>query len=130
MPVQLNHTIVNARDNRASATFLSEMLGLAAPQPYGPFMEVKVDNAVSLDFIQVGPEDQITPQHYAFLVSEDEFDAIWGRIKDRGLDFYADPHRNEPGEINHHDGGRGLYWADPDGHWLEIITRPYGSGSS
>ena len=130
MPVQLNHTIVNARDNRASATFLSEMLGVAAPQSYGPFMEVKVDNAVSLDFIEVGPEDQITPQHYAFLVSEEEFDAIWGRIKDRGLDFYADPHKSERGEINHHDGGRGLYWADPDGHWLEIITRPYGSGSS
>lgn len=128
MPVQLNHTIVNARDNHASATFLSEMLGLEAPQPYGPFMDVKVANGVSLDYIQVEPEYEITPQHYAFLVSEDEFDAIWGRIKDRGLEYFADPHKNEPNEINHHDGGRGLYWADPDGHWLEVITRPYGSG--
>lgn len=129
MPVQLNHTIVNARDNRASATFLSEMLGVPAPEPFGPFMVVEVDNGVSLDFIKVQPDQEITPQHYAFLVSEEEFDEIWGRIKDRGLQFYADPHRNEPGDINHHDGGRGLYWADPDGHWLEIITRPYGSGS-
>lgn len=129
MPVQLNHTIVNARDNRSSATFLSEMLGVPAPEPFGPFMVVEVDNGVSLDFIQVQPDQEITPQHYAFLVSEEEFDEIWGRIKDRGLQFYADPHRNEPGDINHHDGGRGLYWADPDGHWLEIITRPYGSGS-
>lgn len=129
MPVQLNHTIVNSRDNRASATFLSEVLGLSAPEPYGPFMEVKVDNGVSLDFSQAGPEHEITTQHYAFLVSEEEFDEIWGRIKDRGLEFFADPHKNEPGDINHHDGGRGLYWADPDGHWLEIITRPYGSGS-
>ena len=130
MPVQLNHTIVNARDHRASATFLSEVLGLPAPEPYGPFMDVKLANGAELAYIQVGPGDEITPQHYAFLVSEEEFDAIWGRIKDRGLDFYADPHKDEPGEINHHDGGRGLYWADPDGHWLEIITRPYGSGSS
>ncbi len=129
MSVHLNHTIVNARDNRASATFLSEMLGLGAPEPYGPFMEVRAANGVSLDFIQVGPDDEITPQHYAFLVSEEEFDQIWGRIKDRGLTFYADPHAHQPGEINHHDAGRGLYWADPDGHWLEIITRPYGSGS-
>ena len=126
MPVQLNHTIVQARDNRESAQFLSEVLGVAAPVPYGPFLVVEVDNGISLDFMQV--DGEIAGQHYAFLVSEDEFDAIWGRIKDRGLTFYADPHANEPGQINHHDGGRGLYWADPDGHWLEIITRPYGSG--
>ena len=85
-----------------------------------------MDNAASLDFMDT--EGEIHGQHYAFLVSEAEFDEIFGRIQARGLDYYADPHANHPGEINHHDGGRGVYWPDPDGHWLEIITRPYGSG--
>jgi catechol 2,3-dioxygenase-like lactoylglutathione lyase family enzyme len=128
MPVQLNHTIVHAKDRDASAAFLSEMLGVAAPVPFGPFLVVEVDNGVSLDFMQ--DDGDIGGQHYAFLVSEDEFDAIFGRIQERGLEYFADPHANEPGEINHHDGGRGVYWADPSGHWLEIITRAYGSGSS
>jgi catechol 2,3-dioxygenase-like lactoylglutathione lyase family enzyme len=87
-----------------------------------------MSNEVTLDYLSAG-DMEVQLQHYAFLVSEEEFDQIWGRIKDRGLQFYADPHKDEPGDINHHDGGRGLYWADPDGHWLEIITRPYGSGS-
>ena len=127
MTVQLNHTIVRSRDKRESATFLSEMLGVAAPVPFGPFLVVEVDNGVSLDFIDTGPDFEMQPQHYAFLVSEDEFDAIFGRIQERGLEYFADPHRQEPGEINHHFGGRGVYWADPSGNWLEIITRPYGS---
>jgi catechol 2,3-dioxygenase-like lactoylglutathione lyase family enzyme len=88
---------------------------------------VELGNEVSLDFYD--EEGQGTPQHYAFQVGEDEFDQIFGRIEARGLTHYADPHGNEPGEINHHDGGRGVYWHDPDGHVLEIITRPYGSGS-
>ncbi|MGH9273116.1 MAG: VOC family protein [Acidimicrobiales bacterium] len=127
MPVQLNHTIVHAKDRDASAVFLSEMLGVAAPVPFGPFLVVDLDNGVSLDFMQ--HDGDTGGQHYAFLVSEDEFDEIFGRIQERGLDYFADPHANEPGEINHHDGGRGVYWADPSGHWLEIITRPYGSGT-
>jgi extradiol dioxygenase family protein len=127
MAVQLNHTIVRSRDKRESATFLSEMLGVAAPVPFGPFLVVEVDNGVSLDFDD--DVDEIVPQHYAFLVSEDEFDQIFGRIQEAGLDYYADPGGQLKGEINHHDGGRGVYWADPSGHWLEIITRPYGSGS-
>jgi extradiol dioxygenase family protein len=127
MAVQLNHTIVRSRDKRESATFLSEMLGVAAPVPFGPFLVVEVDNGVSLDFDD--DVDEIVPQHYAFLVSEDEFDQIFGRIQEAGLDYYADPGGRLKGEINHHDGGRGVYWADPSGHWLEIITRPYGSGS-
>ena len=127
MPVHLNHTIVRSRDKHESATFLSEMLGVAAPVPFGPFLVVEVDNGVSLYFDDdVG---EIVPQHYAFLVSEDEFDQIFGRIQDAGLDYYADPAGHLKGEINHHDGGRGVYWADPSGHWLEIITRPYGSAS-
>jgi catechol 2,3-dioxygenase-like lactoylglutathione lyase family enzyme len=126
MPVQLNHTIVSAHDKQESATFLATMLGVAAPEPFGPFMVVDVDNDVSLDFIDAsGP---VTPQHYAFLVSESEFDEIFGRIRERGLTYWADPGRRHEGEINTNDGGRGVYWEDPNGHFLEIITRPYGSG--
>ncbi|MGH9209935.1 MAG: VOC family protein [Acidimicrobiales bacterium] len=126
MAVQLNHTIVLAHDPQASATFLADLLGLATPGRYGPFLLVEVDNDVSLDFLQT--DGEIVPQHYAFLISEREFDEIFGRIRDRGLDYWADPQRSRPGEINHHDGGRGVYFPDPNGHLLEIITHPYGSG--
>jgi extradiol dioxygenase family protein len=127
MPVQLNHTIVHANDKHDSATFLAEILGLGTPKSFGPFLVVQVDNDVSLDF--AGPDHgPVHPQHYAFLVGEAEFDEILGRIKERGLQYWADPFHRQPGEINHNDGGRGLYWDDPNGHALEIITRPYGSG--
>jgi catechol 2,3-dioxygenase-like lactoylglutathione lyase family enzyme len=126
MPVELNHTIVAARDPAASASFLSEVLGVAAPYRYGPFQVVEVANHVSLDFIGAG--DDVHPQHYAFLITEEEFDEIFGRIEARGLTYWADPHQTSPGEINRNDGGRGVYFEDPDGHLLEIITRPYGSG--
>jgi catechol 2,3-dioxygenase-like lactoylglutathione lyase family enzyme len=126
MPVQLNHTIVSVRDKRESAMFLAEILGLDEPAPYGPFLVVQVDNEVSLDFADDhGP---VHPQHYAFLVGESEFDEILGRICGRGLPYWADPGRRRSGEINTTDGGRGVYWEDPSGHFLEIITRPYGSG--
>jgi extradiol dioxygenase family protein len=127
MPVALNHTIVHARDKEESARFYSEMFGLGEPKPFGPFLGIETANGVTLDFIDHGPGD-IWSQHYAFIVTEDEFDQIFGRIKERGLDYFADPHGEYKGEINHHDGGRGVYWSDPSGHWLEIITRPYGSG--
>jgi catechol 2,3-dioxygenase-like lactoylglutathione lyase family enzyme len=126
MAVQLNHTIVSTRDRDASATFLSDILGLPTPTPFGPFMTVAADNDVTLDFMEAHGE--ITPQHYAFLVSETEFDEIFGRIGERGLTYWADPGRRRDGEINTRDGGRGLYFEDPDGHLLEILTRPYGSG--
>ncbi len=126
MPVQLNHTIVRVRDKRESATFLAGILGLADPTPYGPFLVVEADNEVSLDFLEVdGP---VNAQHYAFLVGEAEFDAIFGRIRERALPYWADPARRRPGEVNTNDGGRGVYWEEPSGHFLEIITRPYGSG--
>jgi extradiol dioxygenase family protein len=125
MAVALNHTIVHARDKHASATFLASTLGVAAPTPYGPFLVLQVDNDVSLDFLQVTDPH---PQHYAFLVGEDDFDAIFGRIRERDLPYWADPFHRLPGEINTNDGGRGVYWDDPDGHILEIITKPYGSG--
>jgi|SRR5690606_13986444 len=124
MPAQLNHTIVHARDKARSARFVAELLGLPEPEPYGPFLVVKLANDVSLDFMNdPGP---ITPQHYAFLVTEAEFDEIFGRIRERGLPYWADPGKNRPGEYNTRDGGRGVYWEDPDGHFLEILTVPYG----
>jgi len=126
MAVQLNHTIVSARDKRESATFLAEILGLDEPAPYGRFLVVQVDNGVSLDFAD--DDRAITPQHYAFLVEESRFDEIFGRIRARRLPYWADPGRRRPGEFNTNDGGRGVYWEDPNGHLLEIITRPYGSG--
>jgi len=124
MPVELNHTIVHARDKRESATFLAEMLGVAPPAPYGPFLVVQVDNDVSLDFMD--DQGPVSPQHYAFLVGDAEFDQIFGRIRGGGLPYWADPGRNRPGETNTNDGGRGVYWEDPSGHFLEIITCPYG----
>jgi catechol 2,3-dioxygenase-like lactoylglutathione lyase family enzyme len=126
MAVELNHTIVAARDKEASATFLAEILGLPAPGHLGPFAMVEVANGVTLDFMNT--DGEITPQHYAFLISEPEFDEIFGRIRERNVPFWADPGRTKPGEINHNDGGRGVYFTDPDGHYLEILTRPYGSG--
>lgn len=128
MPVQLNHTIVNVPDKHASAAFVADILGLPEPTTFGPFRVVDLQNGVSLDFADDhGP---VRSQHYAFLVTEDEFDEIFGRIKERGLDYWADPGKRRPGEINHNDGGRGVYWEEPGGgHFLEIITRPYGSGA-
>jgi catechol 2,3-dioxygenase-like lactoylglutathione lyase family enzyme len=124
MPVQLNHTIVRVRDKRESAQFLADLLGLDEPTAYGPFLVVQLGNDVSLDFADDhGPAH---PQHYAFLVSETEFDQIFDRIRDRQLPYWADPGRQRPGKHNTNDGGRGVYWEDPSGHFLEIITRPYG----
>jgi extradiol dioxygenase family protein len=123
MPVHLNHTIVAARDRHEAANFLAEILGRNPPTTYGPFAVVELDNDVSLDFLD---DPEVHPRHYAFLVSEAEFDEIFGRIQERRLDFWADPFERLPGEINTNDGGRGVYWKDPNGHVLEIISRPYG----
>ena len=126
MAVRFNHTIVASRDQRASAGFLAEILGLPEPTRWGPFDVVKTANDANIDFLEADKE--IKPQHYAFLVDEKEFDEIFGRIKARALSYWADPAQTEQGEINHHDGGRGVYFEDPNGHLLEVITRPYGSG--
>ncbi|GFE83862.1 chaP protein [Steroidobacter agaridevorans] len=127
MAIQLNHTIVHAKDAKASAQFLTDMLGLGEPARFGPFWTVQLDNGVTLDYLQT--DESFIIEHYAFLVSENEFDAIFGRIQRHKLEYWADPMHSRPSEINHHDGGRGVYWNDPNGHYLEIITRPYGSGS-
>jgi len=126
MPAKLNHTIVHAHDKRASAKFLAEILGLPEPVPFGPFMGVQTGNDVTLDFMDDG--GKISTQHYAFLISETEFDDIFARIKTRNLKYWADPGRQRAQQINTNDGGRCLYFLDPDGHFLEILTRPYGSG--
>jgi catechol 2,3-dioxygenase-like lactoylglutathione lyase family enzyme len=126
MAVEFNHTIIWARESKASATFLAAILGLPGPVSWGPFEVVTTMNGVSLDFMD--GKDEIHSRHFAFLVSESEFDEIFGRICERGLSYWADPARNKVGQINHHDGGRGIYFEDPNGHLLEILTRPYGSG--
>jgi len=123
--VQLNHTIVWCRDKQKSATFLTEVLGLPSPTPFGPMLVVQLNNGVSLDFYK--NDGEICSQHYAFLISEDDFDHIFSRIRDRGLQHWADPGKHRPGEIFRHNGGRGVYFDDPDGHLLEVITRPYSS---
>lgn len=127
MAIRLNHTIVDARDKNESAMFLTEMLGLQAPLLLGQFAVVQVGET-SLDYLNV--DGDITSQHYAFLVSEIEFDQIFQRIRERELSYWADPSRQEIGHINSWDDGRGLYFDDPNGHLLEIITRPYGSGGT
>ena len=126
MTIQFNHTILYAHDSEASATFLAEMLGLPAPARWGPFVVVKTDNGTNLDYMDT--DGEIASQHYAFLVDESDFDAIFARIRARKLRYWADPAQKQQGQINHRDDGRGLYFEDPNGHLLEIITRPYGSG--
>ena len=124
--IKLNHTIVHARNKQESAQFYSEVFGFPAPRPFGPFLGVQTPNEVTLDFFET--DEDIDVQHFAFLVSETEFDEIFARVKAKGLPWWADPGRTRAGEINRHDGGRGVYFPDPSGHLLEIITRPYGSG--
>jgi catechol 2,3-dioxygenase-like lactoylglutathione lyase family enzyme len=126
MAIGLNHTIVWCRDQQRSAGFLTDLFGLPDAYRFGPFLIVEMANGVSLDYHEV--DGEIPSQHYAFLVGESDFDAIFGRIVERGLDHWADPMKHAAQAINHNDGGRGVYFDDPDGHFLEIITRPYGSG--
>ena len=126
MTIKLNHTIVHSKDPRAAAEFFAGLFGLPKPKPFGPFLGVEVGNEVTLDFLDAdGMEIQM--QHYAFLVSDAEFDQIFGRIKERGLKYWADPGQKQQGRINHHFGGRGVYFEDLSGHLLEIITKPYGN---
>ena len=125
MTIQFNHTLIHAHDKEKSAAFLTEILGLPPARAWGPFMAVELDNGVSLDFVDAGGMEFDT-QHYAFLIGEPDFDAVFARIQGRGLSYWADPFKRKPGEINRHDGGRGVYFDDPDGHLLEVLSRPYG----
>jgi catechol 2,3-dioxygenase-like lactoylglutathione lyase family enzyme len=126
MTVQFNHTILWVKDPAESAQFLADMLGRPAPTRFGPFHVVDMDNDVSIDFHVTS--EPVHPEHYAFLVDEGTFDEVLGRIRERQLPFWGEPDKSLPGEWNTNDGGRGLYWEEPSGHFLEIITRPYGSG--
>lgn len=128
MPAKLNHTIVAARDRNASALFMSEVLGLDPPVIFGPFALVRVGDELTLDFVDT--YDEVKAQHYAFLVSDTEFDQILSRIESRHLPYWADPYRSKREQINHWDDGRGVYFEDPNGHLLEILTRPYGSAGT
>jgi extradiol dioxygenase family protein len=124
MAVELNHTIVAARDPATGARFLAEVLGLPAPTRFGPFTVVRVANGVDLDYMAAA---EVAPQHYAFLISEEEFDAVAGRLRDRDVATFADPGHRTRGH-NTNDGGRGMYFDSPEGHNMEVLTRPYGSG--
>ncbi|MGQ4597605.1 VOC family protein [Nocardia sp. R6R-6] len=127
MSVQFNHTIVGCHNNRESAEFWAEILGLEIGSPWGPFIPLSLAEGVTFDFANVPPDlGDIQPQHYAFLISEAEFDAAYDKIQRYRVDHWADPRRQRPGEINHNDGGRGVYFRDPSGHFLELITVPYG----
>jgi len=127
MNVQLNHTIVWCRDKQKSARFLVDILGLEAATPFGPMLVVPLGNGVSLDYYN--HEAPIATQHYAFLVGDDEFDAVFGRIEQRKIRYWADPGKQRDGELYEHNGGRGFYFEDPDGHLLEVMTRTYDLGA-
>ena len=126
MPVQLNHTIMWVHDQQASADFLTTILGRLPATRFMHFLVVSLDNDVSLDLFEKPAGDRISLQHYAFLTTEDEFDEIFARIRERRIEYWADPARTQAGEINHHFGGRGIYFMHPSGHLLEVITQPYG----
>ena len=127
MGVRFNHTLISCRDKKASASFLAELLGLPEPTTFGPFQVVQLEDDASLDYVEVG-DTEFQTQHYAFLIGEGDFDPIFERIQARGLDYWADPFKQQPREINTRDGGRGVYFGDLNGHLMEVLTRPYGSG--
>jgi len=122
MPVSLNHAIVFAKDKDESASFLTRLLGLPEAESWGPFRVVPLKNEGSVLFAVPGIE--IQPQHLAFKVSEEDFDGIYGRIVEWGLEHWADPRKSAPGRFNTENGGRGVYFHDPAGHNLEVLTRP------
>ncbi|WP_214401288.1 VOC family protein [Pseudonocardia lacus] len=125
MRIELNHTIVHTRDKQASASFLAGILDRDVAPQWGPFLPLPLDNDVVLEFLEVDWDP--APQHYAFLVSDEVFDAAFARIRESGATYWADPFHHRPGQINHDHGGRGVYFDDPDGHSLELMTAPYGT---
>jgi catechol 2,3-dioxygenase-like lactoylglutathione lyase family enzyme len=120
----MDHLAVAAKDKQQSAAFLKDLLGLPEPTSWGPFLSVTLDDGVRLDYAEPGVD--FHGQHYALLVSDDVFDRALERIKAQGVPFSAGP-GHSPGEINTNHGGRGVYFDDPSGHHLELITRPYGA---
>lgn len=120
MTLELDHTIVPAHDKEASARFFARIFGLAYDGETPPFAPVKVNDRLTLDFMN---EDDFDSLHYAFKVGDGEFDAIFGRVLAEGLPYGSGPYRLEDMQINHRNGGRGVYFRDPNGHILEILTR-------
>jgi catechol 2,3-dioxygenase-like lactoylglutathione lyase family enzyme len=120
MAVALNHIIIPSRDKVASSRFLTDILGLGPPRAVSHFLAVEVSNGVTLDYDDV---EDFRSQHCAFLVDDDEFDAIFERVARAGVAYFADANHRRPGEINHRNGGRGFYFADPDDHNMEVFTK-------
>ena len=120
MPISLNHTIVPSHDKEQAARFFADLFGLEYRGLDGHFAPVHVNDSLTLDWDN---RDQFDGHHYAFLVNDEEFDQIFGRIKDQGIVYGSGPGSHRDGQINHRLGGRGLYYADPDGHLMEIMTR-------
>ncbi|WP_445528349.1 VOC family protein [Streptomyces cyslabdanicus] len=123
MTATFNHTIIASKDREESARFFRELLEVGAAPSWGPFTNIRLADGVLLQFAE--PPVEIQMQHYAFLVDDDLFDRAYQRLCDRGIEHWADPHLQCPGEINHEHGGRGVYFKDPAGHGIELITRPY-----
>lgn len=127
MPVAFNHTIIAARDRAESARFFVEILEAGPAPSWGPFTNLALDGGVLLQFADL-PTDvvpEIQNQHYAFLVDDELFDRAYARLCERGIGHWADPQMQRPGETNTEHGGRGVYFRDPAGHYIEMITRPY-----
>ncbi len=123
MAIELNHHIVAAHDKEKSAHFYERILGLKYEGPLGHFAPIRIPSqSLTLDFDN---RESFQPQHYAFKVSEVEFDEIFGRVKEEGLSYGSGPFSPEDGEINRWNGGRGVYFRDPNGHLLELLTRDY-----
>ncbi|MER7410968.1 MULTISPECIES: VOC family protein [Streptomyces] len=127
MPNELNHLIVHCRDRRESAAFLAELMDAPTPCDWGLFTQVDTSNNVGIDFADaLVPPDRINESHLAFLVTDDEFDSILRRLREKSIRFWSDPQKTHEGEINHLFGGRGVYALDPGGTVLtEFITAPY-----
>ncbi len=123
MTIELNHTIVPSRDKQESVRFYERMFGFEYEGPLGHFAPIRIPSqSLTLDFDN---RESFQTHHYAFKVNESEFDEIFGRIVDAGLVYGSEPLSPENMEINHWNGGRGVYFRDPSGHLLEILTRDY-----
>ncbi|MEE8290906.1 MAG: VOC family protein [Candidatus Tectomicrobia bacterium] len=120
MAIALNHTIVPSHDKEAAARFFAQIFGLSYDGPMGHFAPVRVNDTLTLDFDN---RDQFEPHHYAFHVSDEEFDHIFGRIQAASLSYGSGPRSRDDGQINTRRGGKGVYFSDPDGHILELLTR-------
>ena len=120
MSIELNHTIVPSRDKDKAARFFARIFGLSYDGPHSHFAPVRLNDRLTLDFDN--DDGDFEHHHYAFMVSEEDFDVIYGRIKDEGIVYGSGPYKDDNMEINHHHGGRGLYFRDPDSHLLEILT--------